>query len=182
MAYNIHLDKDEYRPEDGVFVTTGTFDFDGAPVEFEIIEQKGEDSVVRVFPNTEDSSNKLHKLVTSNDDFIDEVNDAIVAYKETNANHPVEVSKFIYNEHIPYFIDVIPDAKDKRDVFTGFVSIQGGDLPAFGYKMSDTKELVGVYLWHAPDVEISNTDIPAEFADEIRSAIRLRYLTVIVKE
>lgn len=85
-------------------------------------------------------------------------------------------------EHIPYFIDVIPDAKDKRDVFTGFVSIQGGDLPAFGYKMSDTKELVGVYLWHAPDVEISNTDIPAEFADEIRRAIRLRYLTVIVKE
>lgn len=48
--------------------------------------------------------------------------------------------------------------------------------------MSDTKELVGVYLWHAPDVEISNTDIPAEFADEIRRAIRLRYLTVIVKE
>lgn len=182
MAYNIHLDKNEYRPEDGALVATGTFDFDGAPVEFEIIEQKDEDPVIGVFPDTEDSSNRLHKLVTSNDDFIDEVNDAIVKFKETNANHTVEVSKFIYNEHIHYFIDVIPDAKDKRDVFTGFVSIQGGDLPAFGYKMSDTKELIGVYLWHAPDVEISNTDIPAEFADEIRRAIRLRYLTVIVKE
>lgn len=38
MAYNIHLDKNEYRPEDGALVATGTFDFDGAPVEFEIIE------------------------------------------------------------------------------------------------------------------------------------------------